>query len=159
MGGVENDDYPERLGSAGRAKDIHTIIVSGIAARALVWIGAAHRAPPTQRTPSRVLLYARLRFGELNQVNLISGTGVTKHSLLKQNLRRCFSRVTGGKESSTSLGESGIFLFVMAGLDPAIHVFDAEKEDVDARHEAGHDGEIRDGPFAQSASVPVRDVR
>jgi hypothetical protein len=30
----------------------------------------------------------------------------------------------------------------MAGLDPAIHVFPASlerKEDVDARHEAGHD--------------------
>jgi hypothetical protein len=28
----------------------------------------------------------------------------------------------------------------MAGLDPAIHVFLAsEKEDVDARHKAGHD--------------------
>ncbi len=54
LGGVENDDHPERLGSAGRAKDIHAIIVSGIAARALVWIGAAHRAPPTQRTPGRV---------------------------------------------------------------------------------------------------------
>jgi hypothetical protein len=26
----------------------------------------------------------------------------------------------------------------MAGLDPAIHVF-ADEEDVDARHEAGHD--------------------
>jgi hypothetical protein len=30
----------------------------------------------------------------------------------------------------------------MAGLDPAIHVFAAVgKEDVDARHKAGHDGE------------------
>jgi hypothetical protein len=30
--------------------------------------------------------------------------------------------------------------FVMAGLDPAIHVFLAYcKEDVDARHKAGHD--------------------
>jgi hypothetical protein len=32
----------------------------------------------------------------------------------------------------------------MAGLDPAIHVFFSlslhEKEDVDARHKAGHDG-------------------
>jgi hypothetical protein len=27
----------------------------------------------------------------------------------------------------------------MAGLDPAIHVFGASKEDVDARHKAGHD--------------------
>jgi hypothetical protein len=29
--------------------------------------------------------------------------------------------------------------FVMAGLDPAIHVL-ATKKDVDARHKAGHDG-------------------
>jgi hypothetical protein len=29
----------------------------------------------------------------------------------------------------------------MAGLAPAIHVLAAEKEDVDARHKAGHDGE------------------
>jgi hypothetical protein len=28
----------------------------------------------------------------------------------------------------------------MAGLVPAIHVFASRKEDVDARHEAGHDG-------------------
>jgi len=28
---------------------------------------------------------------------------------------------------------------VMAGLDPAIHVFAPAKEDVDARHKAGHD--------------------
>jgi hypothetical protein len=49
--GVENDDHPERLGSAGRAKDISTIIVSGIAARALVWIGAAHRALPNATHP------------------------------------------------------------------------------------------------------------
>jgi hypothetical protein len=27
----------------------------------------------------------------------------------------------------------------MAGLVPAIHVFDANKKDVDARHKAGHD--------------------
>jgi hypothetical protein len=34
-----------------------------------------------------------------------------------------------------------LVLFVMAGLVPAIHVFpDAAKEDVDARHKAGHDG-------------------
>jgi hypothetical protein len=35
------------------------------------------------------------------------------------------------------------FSFVMAGLDPAIHVFlryiSTRKEDVDARHKAGHD--------------------
>ncbi len=30
-------------------------------------------------------------------------------------------------------------MLVMAGLDPAIHVFGAAKEDVDARHKAGHD--------------------
>jgi hypothetical protein len=29
---------------------------------------------------------------------------------------------------------------VMAGLVPAIHVFNVKKEDVDARHKAGHDG-------------------
>jgi hypothetical protein len=29
-------------------------------------------------------------------------------------------------------------LFVMAGLVPAIHAF-GEKQDVDARHKAGHD--------------------
>jgi len=28
----------------------------------------------------------------------------------------------------------------MAGLVPAIHVLDAEKEDVDARDKPGHDG-------------------
>jgi hypothetical protein len=27
----------------------------------------------------------------------------------------------------------------MAGLDPAIHDFASEKQDVDARHKAGHD--------------------
>jgi hypothetical protein len=30
----------------------------------------------------------------------------------------------------------------MAGLVPAIHVFNAKREDVDARHKAGHDGKI-----------------
>jgi hypothetical protein len=29
---------------------------------------------------------------------------------------------------------------VMAGLVPAIHALPRRKEDVDARHEAGHDG-------------------
>jgi hypothetical protein len=33
----------------------------------------------------------------------------------------------------------------MAGLVPAIHVFGAAKEDVDARDKRGHDGE-RTGP-------------
>jgi predicted RNase H-like HicB family nuclease len=33
---------------------------------------------------------------------------------------------------------------VMAGLVPAIHVFGATFEDVDARHEAGHDAGKRD---------------
>jgi len=28
----------------------------------------------------------------------------------------------------------------MAGLDPAVHVLAEEKEVVDARHKAGHDG-------------------
>jgi len=32
-------------------------------------------------------------------------------------------------------------LFVMAGLDPAIHVFVAALENVDARDKPGHDGE------------------
>jgi hypothetical protein len=33
------------------------------------------------------------------------------------------------------------FLFIMAGLVPAIHVLAAwPNEDVDARHKAGHDG-------------------
>jgi hypothetical protein len=31
-------------------------------------------------------------------------------------------------------------LLVMAGLVPAIHVFDAAKDDVDARDKPGHDG-------------------
>jgi hypothetical protein len=30
----------------------------------------------------------------------------------------------------------------MAGLVPAIHVFIAAKQDVDARHKAGHDGAL-----------------
>jgi hypothetical protein len=30
----------------------------------------------------------------------------------------------------------------MAGLVPAIHVFLGFRKDVDARHKAGHDGEI-----------------
>ena len=32
----------------------------------------------------------------------------------------------------------------MAGLVPAIHVFDTREEDVDARHKAGHDDKIDD---------------
>jgi hypothetical protein len=31
----------------------------------------------------------------------------------------------------------------MAGLVPAIHVFRATKEGVDARHKAGHDGKLQ----------------
>jgi hypothetical protein len=31
---------------------------------------------------------------------------------------------------------------VMAGLGPAIHVFVAKKQDVDARHKAGHDASL-----------------
>jgi hypothetical protein len=31
-------------------------------------------------------------------------------------------------------------VFVMAGLDPAIHVLLLVTKDVDARHKAGHDG-------------------
>jgi hypothetical protein len=38
-------------------------------------------------------------------------------------------------------------IFVMAGLDPAIHVFlDCGGKDVDARHKAGHDGVCRNRP-------------
>jgi hypothetical protein len=35
--------------------------------------------------------------------------------------------------------DCGSFCSVMAGLVPAIHAFDRDK-DVDARHKAGHDG-------------------
>jgi hypothetical protein len=35
----------------------------------------------------------------------------------------------------------------MAGLVPAIHVF-ATKQDVDARHKAGHDDKFRGNPCA-----------
>jgi hypothetical protein len=42
----------------------------------------------------------------------------------------------------------------MAGLVPAIHVFEAmRKQDVDARDKPGHDGEIRD---ALSASLRAK---
>ena len=35
------------------------------------------------------------------------------------------------------------FTFVIAGLDPAIHVFRSHKiQDVDARNECGHDGAL-----------------
>jgi hypothetical protein len=34
-----------------------------------------------------------------------------------------------------------VTLNVMAGLVPSIHVLAFSKEDVDARHKAGHDGE------------------
>jgi hypothetical protein len=36
--------------------------------------------------------------------------------------------------------ERGLSTFVMAGLVPAIHDLVYAKEDVDARHKAGHDG-------------------
>jgi hypothetical protein len=36
----------------------------------------------------------------------------------------------------------------MAGLVPAIHVFMAAREDVDARHKAGHDGGLRESFYA-----------
>jgi hypothetical protein len=39
----------------------------------------------------------------------------------------------------------------MAGLVPAIHVFDASKQDVDARHKAGHDE-------SKSHAVPISDI-
>jgi hypothetical protein len=35
------------------------------------------------------------------------------------------------------------FVFVMAGLVPAIHVFLPGREGVDARHKAGHDDSLR----------------
>jgi hypothetical protein len=42
---------------------------------------------------------------------------------------------------------------VMAGLDPAIHVFVAvEKKDVDARHKAGHDEVIYAPIFSSTGS-------
>jgi hypothetical protein len=47
---------------------------------------------------------------------------------------------------------------VMAGLDPAIHDFLLEKQDVDARHKAGHDeeenakGRERSRPFFDQSS-------
>jgi hypothetical protein len=34
---------------------------------------------------------------------------------------------------------------VMAGLDPAIHDFSFTKQDVDARHKAGHDERKKEG--------------
>jgi hypothetical protein len=47
----------------------------------------------------------------------------------------------GGRSACTS-GHLVLTLYVvMAGLDPAIHVFDLfGLKDVDARHKAGHDG-------------------
>jgi hypothetical protein len=36
-------------------------------------------------------------------------------------------------------------MFVMAGLDPAIHVLREQKKDVDARDKRGHDGEKQRG--------------
>ena len=59
-------------------------------------------------------------------------------------LRASTSPSRGGGEISFSLrgrkaSACGYFL-VMAGLDPAIHVFvQSNKKDVDARHKAGHD--------------------
>jgi len=38
------------------------------------------------------------------------------------------------------LTSSYVCLFVMAGLDPAIHALLYGYKDVDARHKAGHDG-------------------
>jgi hypothetical protein len=45
-------------------------------------------------------------------------------------------------EASRLLNLPTCSLVVMAGLDPAIHVFGTRKvrENVDARHKAGHDG-------------------
>jgi hypothetical protein len=36
----------------------------------------------------------------------------------------------------------------MAGLDPAIHDFLRKKQEVDARHKAGHDGQKNERPGA-----------
>ena len=43
-----------------------------------------------------------------------------------------------------------ILRFVMAGLDPAIHVFLAPKQDVDARDKPGHDEFIEAGEVRKS---------
>jgi hypothetical protein len=50
----------------------------------------------------------------------------------------------------------------MAGLDPAIHVFVATKQDVDARHKAGHDGSgnlIRLWPSRSIAMLQIEVMR
>jgi hypothetical protein len=52
---IENDDDPQRLGSACGAKE--AVVVSGSVARALVWIGAAHRATPNANTPPSTAPY------------------------------------------------------------------------------------------------------
>jgi hypothetical protein len=47
--------------------------------------------------------------------------------------------------------------FVMAGLDPAIHVFGAASfEDVDARHKAGHDGRVQSKCAARHSDDPLK---
>ncbi len=53
---------------------------------------------------------------------------------------------------------------VMAGLVPAIHVFldDTTKQDVDARHKAGHDergGERRPRPFEAPRLIAEEHLR
>ena len=45
-----------------------------------------------------------------------------------------------GGEDTVAAENHGALLAVMAGLDPAIHVFASVSQGVDARHEAGHDG-------------------
>jgi len=56
----------------------------------------------------------------------------------------CAIEASGNTErkSGCTIAQTTGFSFVMAGLDPAIHVFlrSMRKEDVDARHKAGHDG-------------------
>jgi hypothetical protein len=49
---------------------------------------------------------------------------------------------------------------IMAGLDPAIHVFCVTaKEDVDARHKAGHDEGVRSMQGRTgSAALPINSV-
>jgi hypothetical protein len=48
------------------------------------------------------------------------------------------------------------FRLVVTGLVPAIHVFFLRgNEDVDARHKAGHDELIRDGPASKRETVRI----
>jgi hypothetical protein len=55
------------------------------------------------------------------------------------------------------MNEFGFHNFlVMAGLDPAIHVFAYSKQIVDARHKAGHDEALLEAaPNARSGQLAV----